>query len=40
MIIDIITENTIDEKIMKALTIKGQIAAKTLGEEELKDWLL
>ena len=40
VIIDIITENTIDEKIMKALTIKGQIAAKTLGEEELKDWLL
>jgi len=25
---------------MKALTKKGQIAAKTLGEEELKDWLL
>ena len=40
VIIDIITENTIDEKIMKALTKKGQIAAKTLGEEELKDWLL
>jgi len=40
VIIDIITQNTIDEKIMKALTIKGQIAAKTLGEEELKDWLL
>ena len=40
VIIDIITENTIDEKIMKALTIKGQIAAKTLGEEALKDWLL
>ncbi len=40
VIIDIITQNTIDEKIMKALTLKGQIAAKTLGEEELKDWLL
>ena len=40
VIIDIITQNTIDEKIMKALTKKGQIAAKTLGEEELKDWLL
>ena len=40
VIIDIIAENTIDEKIMTALTKKGQIAAKTLGEEDLKDWLL
>ena len=40
VIIDIIAENTIDEKIMNALTKKGQIAAKTLGEEDLKDWLL
>jgi len=40
VILDLITQNTIDEKIMKALTKKGQIAAKTLGEEELKDWLL
>ena len=40
VIIDIIAEKTIDENIMKALTKKGQIAAKTLGEEDLKDWLL
>jgi len=25
---------------MKALTKKGQIAAKTLGEEDLRSWLL
>jgi hypothetical protein len=25
---------------MKSLTSKGQIAAKTLGEEDLRDWLL
>jgi len=25
---------------MKSLTSKGQIAAKTLGEEDLKSWLL
>ena len=38
--IDIVARNTLDEAIMKSLTSKGQIAAKTLGEEDLKDWLL
>ena len=38
--IDIVAKNTLDEAIMKSLTNKGQIAAKTLGEEELRDWLL
>ena len=34
--IDIVARNTLDEAIMKSLTNKGQIAAKTLGEEDLK----
>ena len=38
--IDIVARNTLDEAIMKALTNKGKIAAKTLGEEDLKSWLL
>jgi len=38
--IDIVAKNTLDEAIMKALTKKGQIAAKTLGEEDLRSWLL
>ena len=38
--IDIVAKNTLDEAIMKSLTSKGQIAAKTLGEEDLRDWLL
>ena len=38
--IDIVAKNTLDEAIMKSLTNKGQIAAKTLGEEDLRDWLL
>ena len=38
--IDIVAKNTLDEAIMKSLTSKGQIAAKTLGEEDLKSWLL
>ena len=38
--IDIVARNTLDEAIMKALTKKGQIAAKTLGEEDLRSWLL
>ena len=38
--IDIVAKNTLDEAIMKSLVSKGQIAAKTLGEEDLKDWLL
>jgi len=38
--IDIVAKNTLDEAIMKSLTNKGQIAAKTLGEEDLKSWLL
>ena len=38
--IDIVAKNTIDEAIMKSLTSKGQIAAKTLGEENLRSWLL
>ena len=36
----IVARNTLDEAIMKSLTNKGQIAAKTLGEEDLRDWLL
>jgi SNF2 family DNA or RNA helicase len=38
--VDIVARNTLDEAIMKSLTSKGQIAAKTLGEEDLRDWLL
>ena len=38
--IDIVAKNTLDEAIMKSLVSKGQIAAKTLGEEDLRDWLL
>ncbi len=38
--IDIVARGTLDEAIMKSLTSKGQIAAKTLGEEDLKSWLL
>ena len=38
--IDIVAKDTLDEAIMKSLTNKGLIAAKTLGEEDLRDWLL
>ena len=38
--IDIVAKNTLDEAVMKSLVNKGQIAAKTLGEEDLRDWLL
>jgi len=38
--IDIVARNTLDEAIMKSLVNKGKIAAKTLGEEDLKSWLL
>jgi len=38
--IDIVAKNTLDEAIMKSLTNKGKLAAKTLGEEDLKSWLL
>ena len=38
--VDILAKNTLDEAILKSLTNKGQIAAKTLGEEDLRSWLL
>ena len=38
--VDIVAKNTLDEAIMKSLINKGQVAAKTLGEEDLKSWLL
>jgi len=38
--IDIVARHTLDEAIMKSLTSKGKLAAKTLGEEDLKSWLL
>ena len=38
--IDIVAKNTLDEAIMKSLINKGKVAAKTLGEEDLKSWLL
>jgi SNF2 family DNA or RNA helicase len=38
--VDIVAKNTLDEAIMKSLINKGQIAAKTLGEEDLRSWLL
>ena len=38
--IDIMAKDTIDEKIMKSLVKKGEVAAKTLGEEDLKSWVL
>ena len=36
--IDIIAEDTVDEKIVKALKAKVNIASKVMGEE-LKDWI-
>ena len=38
--VDIVAKNTLDEAILKSLINKGQIAAKTLGEEDLRSWLL
>ncbi len=38
--LDIVAKDTLDEAILKSLINKGQIAAKTLGEEDLKTWLL
>jgi SNF2 family DNA or RNA helicase len=38
--VDIVAKNTLDEAIMKSLVVKGHLAAKTLGEEDLRDWLL
>ena len=38
--IDIVARNTLDEAIMKSLINKGKIAAKTLGVEDLRSWLL
>ena len=38
--VDILAKNTLDEAILKSLTNKGKLAAKTLGEEDLKSWLL
>tara|TARA_R100001460_G_scaffold88042_2_gene129537 strand:+ start:464 stop:1891 length:1428 start_codon:yes stop_codon:yes gene_type:complete len=38
--VDIVARGTLDEAIMKSLTDKGKLAAKTLGEEDLKSWLL
>ena len=36
--IDLITEKTVDEKIVKALRDKINIASEVMGEE-LKDWI-
>ena len=36
--IDIIAEDTVDEKIVNALRKKVDIASKVMGEE-LKDWI-
>jgi len=36
--IDILAENTVDERIVKALHKKVNIASKIMGEE-LKDWI-
>jgi SNF2 family DNA or RNA helicase len=36
--IDIIAEGTVDEKIVKALRKKVDIASKVMGEE-LKEWI-
>ena len=38
--IDIVCERTVDEKIVKALRQKQNIAQTVLGEEQWKDWLL
>ena len=38
--IDIMAKDTIDERIMKSLVNKGEVAAKTLGEDDLKSWIL
>jgi SNF2 family DNA or RNA helicase len=36
--VDIIAENTVDEKIVKALRKKINIASQVMGEE-LKEWI-
>ena len=38
--IDIMARDTINERILKSLTNKGELAAKTLGESDLKSWVL
>jgi SNF2 family DNA or RNA helicase len=38
--IDIVCERTVDEKIVKALRQKQNIAQTVLGEEKWKDWLV
>ena len=38
--IDIVCERTVDEKIVKALRQKQNIAQTVLGEEKWKDWLM
>ena len=38
--IDIVWERTVDEKIVKSLRQKQNIAQTVLGEERWKDWLL
>ena len=37
--IDIICKDTVDEKIVKALLAKQNIAAQVLGEDAWKDWI-
>ena len=38
--IDIVCEKTVDEKIVKSLRLKQNIAQTVLGEEKWKDWLV
>ena len=38
--IDIVCEKTVDEKIVRALRQKQNIAQTVLGEEKWKDWLV
>ena len=38
--IDIVCERTVDEKIVKSLRQKQNIAQTVLGEEKWKDWLV
>ena len=38
--IDIVCERTVDEKIVKALRMKQNIAQTVLGEEKSKNWLV
>jgi len=38
--VDLVSKNTVDEKIVKALRNKLNLAQEVLGDEKWKDWIL